>query len=182
MDIKTSYMSTFKNLINTFGILCILKSVETYTNYLQYNIENRDLLDIENNKKINYYKKINESNKLANEESKRLISWSLSIIGGSILLIISTNYVSPEGWILYSYFLFAIGWTVLAMSIYFGETLTRVYMTGAIANETDTSAITLIGRKVDQYFYKQIKYFRFGIIIFSIWLTLFLFWFIISKS
>ena len=178
-------MSTFKDIVKAFGFLCLLQSVETYVSYLENNNRNKekkDSLDIENKKKENYYRKINESNKLANEESNRLITWSLSIIGGSILLIISTDYVNPRGWILYSYFLFAIGWTVLAMSIYYGETLTRIYMSGATASDTDTSGIREIGEKVDEYFAKQIKFFRIGIIIFSIWLILFLIWFIISKK
>ena len=86
-------------------------------------------------KNMQIFEKITESNKLLNEESNRLITWSLSIIGGSILVIISTDYVNPKGCILYAYSLFLIGWFLLSISIHYGESLTRGYIAGITIGE-----------------------------------------------
>lgn len=141
---------------------------------------------IEQNKKQleikRLFKKNSEANKLLNDESNRLISWSLSIIGGSILIVISTNYVNPTGLILYAYFLFAIGWIMLAISIYYGESLTRSYIAGCTMDDTNLKMILELGKIVDNKFAKQIRYFKLGIAPFAIWLVLFLIWFIINKK
>ena len=129
-----------------------------------------------------FIKKINQSNKLMNEESNRIITWSLSIIGGSVLIIISTSYIQPTGKILYSYFLFALGWLCLGTSIFFGEMLTRIYIAGITVADYDLDGIKKIGVEADKKFNSQIRWFRIGIITFSIWLITFLIWFILFKN
>lgn len=128
-----------------------------------------------------YYKKIMEANKMMNEESNRIISWTLSIIGGTILTIISTEYVEPVGCIKYFYLLFIVGWLFLAKSIYHGQKITRIFIAGFTVNETDKQAINEIGKKIDTNFAHQIESFRNGIIIFTSWLIIFLIWFIFKK-
>jgi hypothetical protein len=129
-----------------------------------------------------YYRKTMEASKLINEESNRLITWSLAIIGGTILIVVSTNYINPTGAVLYAYFLFAIGWIYLGLSILYGEEITRIYIAGAMTNEKNLEEINKIGKEIDKRFGKQIKCFKKGIVIFSIWLVIFLFWYIITKK
>ena len=127
-----------------------------------------------------YHRKTMEASKLINEESNRLITWALAIIGGTILIIISTDYIRPSGAILYTYFLFAVGWLYLGLSIFYGEEITRIYIAG-ITNEKNLQEINKIGREIDKRFGKQISYFKKGIVTFSFWLGVFLFWYIFHK-
>jgi len=127
-----------------------------------------------------HYKKTTEANKLIHEESSRIITWSLSVIGGSILIIISTGYVNPSGPILYAYATFAVGWVYLGLSIYYGEKATRNFIAGVTAPTQDM--LDNAGRNADRNFGRQLRYFKYGLFTFSIWLILFLAWFIVYKN
>lgn len=126
--------------------------------------------------------RILKSNELVNEESNRLISWSLSILGGTILLLINSKYVSLTGWFFYSYGLFGIGWLFIFMSIYYGQSLTLHYTAGALItkDQSDEDLITYLG-EVDKKFHKQIKYFKYALVPFAAWLFLLLTWFMFFK-
>ncbi|MDB5119813.1 MAG: hypothetical protein JWN56_1031 [Sphingobacteriales bacterium] len=175
-------MNVSKYVLNIVVGSLALTAIEGYLIKLR-NDKKKSVSENELRQKLfNYFNKINAANKLVNEESNRLISWSLAIIGGTILLIISTSYIHPKGYILYSYFLFAIGWGFLATSIYYGEVLTRIYIAGITTSEIDRDGITQIGQEVDIKFGSQIKFFKYGILTFSVWLTLFLFWYILLKK
>ena len=129
-----------------------------------------------------HYEKITEANKLVHEESSRINTWALSVIGGTILIVISTGYVNPTGSVLYAYAVFAVGWMYLGLSIYYGEKVTRNYIAGVTAKDRSSGFIDQVGREVDRNFGRQLSYFKYGIFTFSIWLILFLVWFIVTKS
>jgi len=130
---------------------------------------------------IEFHKRMMDANKLINEESNRLITWSLSAVGGSVLTIISSEYVRPDRPILYTYFLFLIGWSCLGVSIYLGEMLTRIYIAGSIALEDDSTRMRGIGIEMNQAFNTQLNCFYWGMIVFAVWLVAFLTWFVIYK-
>lgn len=131
------------------------------------------------NKKV--IKKVIKANQLMNDESNRLISWCLSIIGGSVLLIVSSDYANPEGSIIYSYLLFPIGWVFLSLSIYYGQRITRIYIAGITIPDDNLADFERNGTQADKAFHKQMIFFRNGVFVFSLWLVLFLFWFVASK-
>ncbi|RVU02822.1 hypothetical protein EOD41_02475 [Mucilaginibacter limnophilus] len=131
---------------------------------------------------LSFIKKIHDANKLINEESNRLITWSLSIAGGSILAMISTSYVRPEGIYLYLYLLFPIGWILLSVSLYFGELATRIYIAGATVNNSSIEDIKQIGREADIKFARQLTYLRWGVFVFFLWLVSYLTWFVFLKK
>lgn len=129
-----------------------------------------------------YIKRINDANKLINDESNRLITWSLSIVAGSILAMVSTSYVRPAGIYLYLYLLFPVGWILLGISLYFGELATRIYIAGATADNGSIEIIQQIGREADKKFAKQLTFLRWGVFIFFLWLVSYLIWFIFLKK
>ena len=135
-----------------------------------------------NNTYSSKFKRVNDVNKLINQESNRLVTWSLSIIGGTILTIISSSYIKPSGYVLYSYFLFAIGWTCLGVSIYFGERVTRIMIAGVLLTKSDKAMLRHVGYNVNKNFTHQIKWFIVGIVPFAAWLMVFLIWFILHKD
>src|SRR5476649_1784098 len=145
-------MSVRKELFRLGTAILAFQAIKLVNDCIQNSEQIKNIPEIESEKStkiIAYTKKINDANKLINDESNRLITWSLSIIGGSILTIISTSYIRPTGLILYSYFLFALGWIFLGLSIYFGEIVTRIYIAGATTNDDDFEAINKIGYEAD---------------------------------
>lgn len=126
--------------------------------------------------------RITAASKLITEESSRLVKWCLSIIGGSILAIVSTEYVTPQGLVLYTYFLFVVGWGCLGASIFNGENLARMYIADAFTPKNDLETAKQIGAKMNRTFRYQLRYFYAGIVFFGIWLVIFLTWFIIDRK
>ena len=126
--------------------------------------------------------RILKSNELVNNESNRLIGWSLSILGGSILLLINSQYVSLTGAFFYAHGLFGIGWLFIFMSIYYGQLLTLHYTAGALLtkDQSDEDLIQYLG-EVDKNFHKQIKYFKYSLVPFATWLFTLLVWFLFFK-
>ena len=128
------------------------------------------------------YTKFSASNKLMNDESNRLVTWSLSIIGGTILMIVSSSYIQPKGKIVLIYILFIVGWISLGLSIFFGEMLTRIYIAGSYANNNDKERIKKIGLEVQKKFNLQVIFFLVGVITFGLWLISFLIYFILKQG
>jgi hypothetical protein len=134
--------------------------------------------------------KIIESIKLINEESNRLISWALSILGSSILILLnSSDYFHLEGCYKYSYLLFLFGWISTISSINNGQILTRRFIAAIITKNAANIELTIkmvtlyeISKKSQSNFDKQLNLLKLGILIFSVWILFFLFWYIIINN
>lgn len=180
-------MKLTENSISSFAALFLVAALTNYRNFLLIRKEQNKQKELQAEKEGKiavFIKKSTEANKLINEESNRLITWALSIIGGSILTIISTSYVHPKGPIIYTYLLFVVGWSCLSASIFFGEMITRIYIAGITINEQSDKSLERINKisfEVDKKFGNQIKWFSSGIIVFALWLLVFLIWLIAEK-
>lgn len=118
--------------------------------------------------------------RIVNEESNRLITWSLSIIGGSLLAIFSTSYIEPTGWIKFAYLLFVFGWISISISIYFGEKVTRHYIASTAVPHPEI--VKEIGREINASFKLQLNSFSVATGIFALWLIMVLMWWIFLKE
>lgn len=107
-----------------------------------------------------------------NEESNRLITWSLGIIAGSMLMLIGADFTQPTGWILYFYFLFVVGWICLGISILYGVIISRNRT--VLADNKTVRELIMLHEKVDEGFRRQIFYLYIGFIPLLIWLAAFL--------
>ena len=109
--------------------------------------------------------------KTVNEESNRIISWSLLIIGGSLLAVLDNDYLKVSDRFRWIYFFYILGWSFLCLSVYFGQRVTRSYLASLfVAKEyiESTAAQTNI------HFKKQINWFIAGVIVFALWMIAFL--------
>ncbi len=107
--------------------------------------------------------------------SNTYTTWSLSIFGGSLLAILSNEYVKPLGKrSKLIYFLFIPGWFLLAQSIRCGDLIMRSSIMSSINPNNSVTAI----KTMNDHFESQISYFNYAITIFGIWLALFLLWWI----
>lgn len=117
-----------------------------------------------------------------NEESNRLINWSLSILGGSILIVFNkADFVQLSGCWKVSYALCGLGWILLLLSCYFGQLLTRNIIAGSFFREKNSffkNLNTIINRR----FRWQINSFIVGLLTFVFWFCILLMSKILSED
>lgn len=118
--------------------------------------------------------------KAIEKSSGKIITWSLSIIGGSFLAIISDEYIHPEArQFKYPYFIFIIGWSCIAKSIYHGFNISG-YSSAAERNLIDFELLQAGCSSCHDEFIIQLKWFKWGLSAFGIWLLLYLCWWILA--
>lgn len=107
------------------------------------------------------------------------VTWSLSIVGASLVTIFSTSFIKMDNkcWRLI-YLLFIPGWACLILSIKNGEIIVRRGIMAAV----NPQQIDSIANSMNDNFLCQLSYFNYGLICFVIWLIIFLFWWIFKYS
>ena len=114
--------------------------------------------------------------------SNTMISWSLSIVGGSLLTILSESYIQPSYTpFRLAYLLFGVGWTFIGISIYFGRNITQSKMAAALYDQNDDNLKEIL-KRINKYYLKQLRFFNFSLAAFGIWLILYLIWWILAES
>ena len=110
--------------------------------------------------------------------SSKLTTWSLSIIGGSILIIIDDSHFRPfDIHYRYAYFLFLAGWILLGISLYYAFAITRHMMVSDLY-QNKKGLLEKILDRCNKSFYWQLRFFQAGLLTFGIWLVFFLLWWI----
>ena len=103
--------------------------------------------------------------------SNTIVTWSMSIIGASLLAIFSTSYIKPVGkWAKLIYLIFIPGWIYFACDINVGNIIARRQIIAVMSPER----IPFILNKMNDEYAQQLDAFRTGLIYFGIWLFLFL--------
>jgi len=106
--------------------------------------------------------------------ASKLTTWSLSIVGGSLLLVCNSSYFRPiDIKHRYFYFLFLIGWLFIGISMYHAFSITRRAMVKDLYIN-DVSRLTAILQKCNIGFKWQLRFFQWGLLIFGVWLILYL--------
>jgi len=110
--------------------------------------------------------------------SSTISSWSLSVVGGSLLAVLSTSYIRPETvYLRLFYFLFVFGWIFIAISIYHGVNISGRSMAADFFSE-DNKMLEDIFSKSNSDYKNQLAYFKKALFVFGIWLMLYLLWWI----
>jgi hypothetical protein len=118
--------------------------------------------------------------KTMSEGSNTILGWVLAIIGGSILIIVSTSYIRPvDKKIRLIYLLFIPGWSFLTISLYYGDKINRRKIAAALVG--DEGILKNIGYEINKEFSSQLLYFNIGISIFIVWLIIYLIWWIFGN-
>jgi carbon starvation protein CstA len=111
------------------------------------------------------------------DNSKELSSTALLILGGSILLILSTDYISPPSRkARFMYLLFIPAWYCLCVTIYYNNRITRSDAAYLYTSNKETK--TTILENVNQFYISQLTHFQLGVFLLALWLVLYLFWWI----
>lgn len=114
--------------------------------------------------------------------TKKLVDWALLILGGSIALLLGTSHAYPANfWLRLVYVLFPAGWILLAASMNYGVRAQRAYL--ALLFRADPAAaekmeerLTRAKQILAEDTYQQIRYLKAGLLVFALWLTVYLVW------
>ena len=119
--------------------------------------------------------------KLIDEQSSTLITWSLALIGGSILTIISTSYHKPESTkAKLFYFLFFPAWFFLFYSVYCGNQISRRVIAASYAN--NDSVLDAINATINNNYKHQMNYFQIGLAFLALWLLAYFIWWLFATT
>src|SRR5690349_5872891 len=104
--------------------------------------------------------------------SNRVSTWSLSVLGGSLLAILSNNYLRPDkANIKIVYLLFVIGWFFIGVSFYNGKNIISRTIAAELA-KNDINLLKKIFYKCNSYYSRQLLFFNLALLVFGIWLLL----------
>lgn len=117
--------------------------------------------------------------------AQSLSQWGLLIIGGSLVLIVSTSYRRPQNRkVRAAYFLFIPMWCCLALSIYQGIMVQRSYVAYLVASRSTPTPQTLngIAEAITNATRVQIGALEISLLIGALWLLIYILWWICSNQ
>lgn len=117
--------------------------------------------------------------------AQSLSQWSLLIIAGSLVLIVSTSYRRPRNRkVRAAYLLFIPMWCCLASSIYQGIMVQRSYVAYLVASRSTPTAQTLngIAEAITNATRVQIGALEISLLIGALWLLIYIVWWICSNQ
>ncbi len=109
-----------------------------------------------------------EALKIVNEESNRVTSWSLLIIGGSLLAVLHKDYLKLADY-KYLYFIYIIGWISLLSSIGGVPVTQKCHRQACLLNKTLLETSVWEANKYCEHYW-----FMLGVILFAVWMVTFL--------
>ena len=109
-----------------------------------------------------------------------LTGWALAIFAGTVVVIVSTDYLRPPGKIRYAYLLFVPGWFLLGVSILYGEKIMRRFVAGEIT--PDRTTLRDIGMLMSSELAQQRLFLLLALTAFGCWLVSLLIWWVFSRG
>ena len=111
--------------------------------------------------------------------AQSLGQWEFVMIGGSLLVLVGTSYRRPPKRLMrVPYLLFLFAWFFLGRSIYFGTRAQEVYLAYLLLPTTTIEEAT---KRLNHDIGTQISCLFCGLFFFSIWLAIYLFWWVFAK-
>jgi hypothetical protein len=117
--------------------------------------------------------------------AQSLSQWSLLIIGGSLIMVVSTSYRRPQNpRVRAAYFLFIPMWCCLAMTVYQGIVVQRSYVAYLVASRSTPTQQTLngIAESITNATRNQILALESALLIGALWLLIYIVWWICSNQ
>ena len=116
------------------------------------------------------------------DSSTILNTWSLSLLGGSIAVIVGTSFLRPEkvnNRLIYLLFLPA--WYFTYLSLFNGNRISRRYV-AAVVGQDHPHRLREIVIDINYDFSQQLDNLNYSLVCYASWLLLFLFWWIFSHN
>lgn len=117
------------------------------------------------------------------ESSSTLVGWSITVLGGTFLVILSSSFNRPS---LVQYrlpsLLFVPAWFFFALSLRKGDEITGKIIAYKIAEQKFPDRLPQIMSDINTIFNAQRDYFLYGLFILLFWLLFYLGWWICSSE
>ena len=107
-----------------------------------------------------------------------ITGWALAILGATAVGLVGGKYLHPIGPFRYVYILFLPGWSFLAISIIYGEKVTRRLNASLFTN--DEKLLIEIGRAMNTEYARQRNFFQLALLMFGAWLFCVLAWWVVT--
>jgi hypothetical protein len=117
--------------------------------------------------------------------AQSLSQWDLLILGGSLVVIVSTSYYRPQSIkIRAAYFLFIPIWFCLALSVYQGIAVQRSYVAYLIASRSTPTKQLLdqIAENITSATRSQIFALETALLFGGLWLLIYLVWWVFTNQ
>jgi hypothetical protein len=118
--------------------------------------------------------------------AQSLSQWDLLIIGGSLVIIVSTSYYRPASRRMRAaYLLFLPAWSCLAYSIYQGILVQRSYVAYLVAARNpanNQSTIVAIAKKMETATASQIDGLEYALVCLGAWLLAYIAWWVLAEQ
>ena len=116
--------------------------------------------------------------------AQSISQWNLLIIGGSMVVIVSTSYYRPDTRrVRTAYLLFLPAWAFLALSIYKGIKVQGSYVAYLLAaRENNGLLISTIAHDMNADITRQIAYLEWALLFLAGWLVIYILWWIFSAK
>ena len=109
-----------------------------------------------------------------------LTGWCLGILGATVAGIVAGDFLRPTRIGRLIYLLLLPGWGLLAVSIWYGDRVTRRL---AAAGFTDDKAnLQAIAESMNSDYAAQREWFQFALLTFGLWLAILLWWWVFGKD
>jgi hypothetical protein len=114
--------------------------------------------------------------------AQSLSQWDLLIIGGSMVVIVSTSYYRPDARaVRAAYLLFLPAWAFLAFSIYRGIQVQGSYVAYLLAaRQNNSTLINTIAHDVNADVTRQVACLEWALLFLAGWLMSYILWWIFS--
>lgn len=110
------------------------------------------------------------------EHANKLGDWALAIFAGSVAVLIGTSYLQPQQPIVrIMYLLFIPGWGFMGLSLYSAKEVSQGYLASLLMGE---EFIEETASCLNDAYARQLDYLEMATVFFSLWLVIFLFWWI----
>ena len=114
--------------------------------------------------------------------ANKIASWSLSVLGGSILALLSSSYLHPDNSkIKLFYFLFAVGWICLALSLYYSKEILGSSIAADLYKGKREKLLPIFSR-CNKCYKHQLNFFNLALLFFGFWLVIYLGWWIFGNE
>jgi len=118
--------------------------------------------------------------------AQSLSQWDLLILGGSLVVIVSTSYYRPKTLkVRAAYFLFIPTWLCLAISVYQGIAVQRSYVAYLVASRStppQQHTIDQIAVNITDATRSQIYALETALLFGALWLLIYIIWWIYSNQ
>lgn len=153
----------------------LLKTIDKLNEYLDIKLKDAKEPDKE---RLSY--QLLSNIQAIEKTSGKIVSWSLSLLGGSFLAILSDEFVHPEiKYFKLAYFIFVPGWIFTMMSINYGLMVSGC-LSAAHRNLSNFELLRIGFDNCQASSRRQIRCFKTALVLFGIWLLAYLSWWILT--